>query len=62
MNHPNIVRLIAFYDEPKMFYIVTELMTGGELFDQIVQKVSRLSTLHASARCTFHASARCTLW
>ena len=39
LNHPNIVRLIAFYNEPKMFYIVTELMTGGELFDQIVEKV-----------------------
>lgn len=41
LNHPNIVRLIAFYDEPRMFYIVTELMTGGELFDQIVKKVIR---------------------
>ena len=48
LNHPNIVRLIAFYDEPETFYIVTELMTGGELFDQIVEKVrSSLPRPHA---------------
>ena len=52
------MRLIAFYDEPKMFYIVTELMTGGELFDQIVQKVRRFRTLYAPARCTLPHGAR----
>lgn len=38
LRHPNIVQLEAFYEGETSFYIVTELMTGGELFDRIVQK------------------------
>jgi hypothetical protein len=30
-SHSNIVEFIGFYDEPAAFYIVTELMTGGEV-------------------------------
>ncbi len=40
LDHPNIVSIYDFYqDDPKQFYMVLELMTGGELFDRIVQKV-----------------------
>jgi len=39
MNHPNIIKLYQFFDEKKHFYIVTELMCGGDLFHRIVQKV-----------------------
>jgi serine/threonine protein kinase len=38
VDHPNIIKLYDFYEEPKMFYMVTELMEGGELFDRIVKK------------------------
>jgi RIO-like serine/threonine protein kinase len=38
LDHPHILRLHAFFDEPDRFAIVTELMTGGELFDRIVQR------------------------
>jgi serine/threonine protein kinase len=40
MDHPHIIRLYQFFDEQKHYYLVTELMEGGELFDRIVQKVS----------------------
>ena len=38
MNHPNIVRLEGFYDDKDYYYIVTELVDGGELFEKIVEK------------------------
>lgn len=37
-DHPNILRLYEFYEDPKRYYIVTELCTGGELFDEITTK------------------------
>ena len=36
MDHPNIVRLYAFYDEPKYYCLVSEVCPGGELFDALV--------------------------
>lgn len=40
VNHPNIIRLQDLYETPEFLYIVTELVTGGELFDRIVSKGS----------------------
>jgi len=37
VTHPNIICLKDIYDTKSMFYIVTELVTGGELFDKIVE-------------------------
>lgn len=42
MNHPNIMILHDFFAEEKYYYLVTEFMAGGELFDRIVEKVSRM--------------------
>lgn len=41
MHHPNIMEIFEFYDSMDCFYIVTELIKGGELFDRIVEKVLR---------------------
>jgi calcium/calmodulin-dependent protein kinase I len=38
MNHPNIIRLYDVFEEKEYYYLVTEKMDGGELFDRIVQK------------------------
>ncbi len=38
IDHPNIVKLLDFYEGYDNFYIVMELMQGGELFDRIVEK------------------------
>jgi len=36
IDHPNIVRLFEFYDEPKYYCLVQEVCSGGELFDAII--------------------------
>uniref|UniRef100_A0AAV1U1P8 Protein kinase domain-containing protein n=1 Tax=Peronospora matthiolae TaxID=2874970 RepID=A0AAV1U1P8_9STRA len=38
MNHPNIMILHDFFVEDTFYYLVTEFMEGGELFDRIVEK------------------------
>jgi serine/threonine protein kinase len=38
LNHPNIVQLFKAFDEGEKYYLVEEYMTGGELFDRIVEK------------------------
>ncbi|TPX46180.1 hypothetical protein SeLEV6574_g03357 [Synchytrium endobioticum] len=40
VQHPHIVGLIDKYETPAHMYLVTDLASGGELFDQIVQKGS----------------------
>ena len=40
LEHPNIIRLYSVFNEPEYYYLVTELMNGGELFDRIASKVS----------------------
>jgi calcium/calmodulin-dependent protein kinase I len=38
LDHPHILKCYGFFDEPGMFYLPTEIMEGGELFDRIVKK------------------------
>jgi len=38
IKHANIVRLYETYEDTKFYYLVTEEMYGGELFDRVVQK------------------------
>ncbi|KAK8404721.1 hypothetical protein O3P69_007759 [Scylla paramamosain] len=40
LRHPNIVQLMDTYEDPEHVYLVIELVTGGELFDRIVEKGS----------------------
>eukprot|EP01135_Chromosphaera_perkinsii_P010608 Nk52_evm8s2192 gene=Nk52_evmTU8s2192 len=35
-HHPNIVKLVEDFSTPQNAYLIMELVTGGELFDQIV--------------------------
>ncbi|GAB9473200.1 Camk protein kinase [Globisporangium polare] len=38
MQHPHIVKLYEVFQEDAYYYLVTEFMAGGELFDRIVEK------------------------
>jgi calcium-dependent protein kinase len=38
VNHPNIIRLIEVHEDEKYLHLITELCTGGELFDRIIAK------------------------
>ncbi|XP_055690101.1 calcium/calmodulin-dependent protein kinase type 1 isoform X2 [Lutzomyia longipalpis] len=40
LTHPNIVQLLETYEDKSKVYLVMELVTGGELFDRIVEKGS----------------------
>uniref|UniRef100_A0A1I8MRJ3 Calcium/calmodulin-dependent protein kinase type 1 n=1 Tax=Musca domestica TaxID=7370 RepID=A0A1I8MRJ3_MUSDO len=40
LTHPNIVQLYETYEDKSKIYLVMELVTGGELFDRIVEKGS----------------------
>jgi calcium/calmodulin-dependent protein kinase I len=38
IQHKHIIRLYDVFDESQFYFLVTEKMMGGELFDRIVQK------------------------
>lgn len=38
VDHPCIIKLYDVYEDERFIHLVTELCTGGELFDRIIQK------------------------
>jgi len=40
MDHPNVIKLLDLFDATEHLYLVMELVTGGELFDRIVERES----------------------
>ena len=37
LDHPNILKIYEYFEDEAKLYIVTELCTGGELFDRIIE-------------------------
>lgn len=60
LDHANLVKLKEVYEEKKKFYIVQEMLRGGELFDFIAQSKSLSETLAAAVmRQVLEAVAYC---
>jgi calcium-dependent protein kinase len=38
LDHPHILNVFEYFEDESHLYIVTELCTGGELFDKIIEK------------------------
>ena len=38
MDHPSILWIYEVFQDDKRFFIVTELVTGGELFEKIIER------------------------
>ena len=38
LDHPNVIKLFEYFEDEKRVYLITELCTGGELFDTICAK------------------------
>lgn len=38
LKHPNIIHLEDVFETPERIFMVMEIMTGGELFDYVVEK------------------------
>lgn len=38
MEHPNILKMYEYFETNTHVYMVTELATGGELFDEIIKR------------------------
>jgi serine/threonine protein kinase len=50
LNHPNLVTFIDYFEDPEYNFLVMELMTGGELFTRIVEKVRTLQAIYCQQR------------
>ena len=35
LDHPNILKIYEFYESEKYYFVVSEICSGGELFDEI---------------------------
>lgn len=38
VNHPHIIKLVEVHEDAKYLHLITDLCTGGELFDRIISK------------------------
>jgi len=48
LDHPNIIKFVECYQDADYFYIVTQLLSGGELFDRIVDTKYKITEKVAS--------------
>lgn len=70
LSHPHIVPLIDFFEEKDCYFLVMELMSGGDLFDRIGKKKAyseedardlAVKMLKAMSYCHSHRVAHCDM-
>jgi calcium/calmodulin-dependent protein kinase I len=70
LTHPHIVPLIDFFEEKDCYFLVMELMSGGDLFDRIGKKKTyseadardlAIKMLKAMSYCHSHKIAHCDM-
>mmetsp|Transcript_729 Transcript_729/g.1016 ORF Transcript_729/g.1016 Transcript_729/m.1016 type:complete len:516 (+) Transcript_729:340-1887(+) len=70
LSHPHIVPLIDFFEEKDCYFLVMELMSGGDLFDRIGKKKTyseadardlAIKMLKAMSYCHSHKIAHCDM-
>jgi len=49
LNHPNIMQIKQLLKDKSMYYIVSEVITGGELAD--LMEVTRFSEVKTASLC-----------
>ena len=37
LDHPHIIKLYEYFEDPKNVYLIIEMCNGGELFDKIIE-------------------------
>jgi calcium-dependent protein kinase len=37
LDHPHVIKLFEYFEDDKNVYLVTEICSGGELFDRIIE-------------------------
>ena len=60
VHHPNIIYLKEIFETPKKLNLVMELVTGGELFDKIVEKGSYAAANGSTFSATLRPSEICS--
>jgi len=64
-DHPNIIELVGVHEDKKYLHLITELCTGGELFDRIIEKTQSVEGCFSErdgaslVRCILDAIAYC---
>ncbi|CAK4636147.1 hypothetical protein LEN26_010371 [Aphanomyces euteiches] len=38
IHHSHVIKFVDFFDEPQHYYLVTELVNGGDLFDRLARR------------------------
>ena len=50
MDHPNVIKIFEYFQDKDKIYIVTEICTGGELYEEINKRKGKGFTEEEAGR------------